>query len=386
MPPLSASAPTAAGILAANGVNETLIALPLAIVVSALFALATGYICLRTKGVHFIMITLAFGQMAFFTASSLAPYGGDDGLTVRTRDSLFGIPRLPLRHRALLRFAAGVARRLSAVPLDRRLAVRPRLARRPREPDAHGRDRLRGLSLISSSPTLSPARSAALPASCSATRPTSSAPPICPGSAPASFIIMVVLGGIDTLYGAIIGAAAFVLTEEWLPGLTEQWKMIFGPLLVLVVLFARGGLIGLSVAAGDGPWRSPVRSRTQYWDNALRRIRARGAIMVAPAAPACAHNVETARTDFARCIIASGARSDSSACTRARVRIEALQRSRAVREAAVAPAAASRRCHADEARPDLPESTLCRQRSHCNGSATRSCARRRSFRWRWRDG
>ena len=57
-------------------------------------------------------------------------------------------------------------------------------------------------------------------------------------------IIMVLLGGLGTLHGAIIGAAAFLLLEEWLSGFTEHWKMIFGPLLVLVVLFARGGLIG----------------------------------------------------------------------------------------------------------------------------------------------
>jgi len=58
-------------------------------------------------------------------------------------------------------------------------------------------------------------------------------------------IIMILLGGIGTLHGAILGAAAFVLAEEWLSGLTEHWKMIFGPMLILVVLFARGGLQGL---------------------------------------------------------------------------------------------------------------------------------------------
>jgi len=59
-------------------------------------------------------------------------------------------------------------------------------------------------------------------------------------------VIMVLLGGTGTLYGAVMGAAVFVLAEEWLSGLTEHWKMIFGPLLVLIVLFARGGLIGLA--------------------------------------------------------------------------------------------------------------------------------------------
>jgi branched-chain amino acid transport system permease protein len=61
-------------------------------------------------------------------------------------------------------------------------------------------------------------------------------------------IIMVLLGGLGSLHGAIIGTAAFLLTEEWLAGLTEHWKVIFGPMLVLVVLFARGGLVGLAAA------------------------------------------------------------------------------------------------------------------------------------------
>jgi len=58
-------------------------------------------------------------------------------------------------------------------------------------------------------------------------------------------IIMVLLGGIGTLYGAIIGTASYLLIEELLSGLTEYWKVIFGPMLVLVVVFGRGGLVGL---------------------------------------------------------------------------------------------------------------------------------------------
>jgi branched-chain amino acid transport system permease protein len=59
-------------------------------------------------------------------------------------------------------------------------------------------------------------------------------------------IVMVLLGGLGTLNGAIVGTVAYLLLEEWLSGFTENWKVIFGPLLVLVVLFARGGLIGLA--------------------------------------------------------------------------------------------------------------------------------------------
>ena len=59
-------------------------------------------------------------------------------------------------------------------------------------------------------------------------------------------VVMVLLGGLGSLHGAIIGTAAYLLAEEWLSGFTENWKVIFGPLLVLVVVFARGGLIGVA--------------------------------------------------------------------------------------------------------------------------------------------
>src|SRR5690606_21274970 len=80
----------AVGILASHGFGDVLISLPVALLASALFAWLTGIVCLRTRGVYFIMITLAFGQMAFFTASSLAPYGGDDGLTIHARNTIAG--------------------------------------------------------------------------------------------------------------------------------------------------------------------------------------------------------------------------------------------------------------------------------------------------------
>ena len=64
-------------------------------------------------------------------------------------------------------------------------------------------------------------------------------------------IVMVILGGVGTLDGAIIGSAAYLLSEDWLSRLMENYRVIFGPLLILIVLFARGGLIGL----GSGVWR-----------------------------------------------------------------------------------------------------------------------------------
>ncbi len=80
----------AAGIAASHGLGTLVVALPAALVASACFALVTGAIAVRTHGVYFIMITLAFGQMAFFVAASLAPYGGDDGLSLPGRTLIFG--------------------------------------------------------------------------------------------------------------------------------------------------------------------------------------------------------------------------------------------------------------------------------------------------------
>ena len=80
----------AVAILDAHRLTDITIVLPAAIAAAALFSLLTGAIAIRTEGVNFIMITLAFGQMAFFTASSLAAYGGDDGYTMYDRTEVFG--------------------------------------------------------------------------------------------------------------------------------------------------------------------------------------------------------------------------------------------------------------------------------------------------------
>ncbi|WP_274963727.1 branched-chain amino acid ABC transporter permease, partial [Thioclava electrotropha] len=80
----------AVGILADSDIWAAWISFPVAVLVSGLFALVTGAISLRTRGVYFIMITLAFGQMAYFTATSLSAYGGDDGLTLWSRSEFFG--------------------------------------------------------------------------------------------------------------------------------------------------------------------------------------------------------------------------------------------------------------------------------------------------------
>jgi branched-chain amino acid transport system permease protein len=241
----------AVGILSAHGLREALISLPTALVVSALFALATGSVCLRTRGVYFIMITLAFGQMAFFTAGSLAPYGGDDGLTIATRNTLFGLPLLK-NDRFFYYFV--LACLLGTYLLCRSVvnARFGRVFRGARENPtrmatlgfhiyrfqlvaytiAGALGGLSGFLLANATEFVSPAYMS--------------------WQRSGELIVMVLFGGMGTLHGAIIGTAAYLLLEEWLAALTEHWKVIFGPMLVLVVLFARGGLIGLATALGRG--------------------------------------------------------------------------------------------------------------------------------------
>ena len=235
----------AVGILSVHGFTDALIALPVALAASALFALATGAVCLRTQGVYFIMITLAFSQMVFFTASSLAPYGGDDGLTVRARDTIAGF--------ALMRDPRSFYYIVFACLLVTYLLCRALIASRFGRVFCGARENpirmasigynifryqlvayviagafggLSGFLLANATEFVSPAYMS--------------------WQRSGELVIMVLLGGTGTLYGAVMGAAVFVLAEEWLSGLTEHWKMIFGPLLVLIVLFARGGLIGLA--------------------------------------------------------------------------------------------------------------------------------------------
>jgi branched-chain amino acid transport system permease protein len=235
----------AVGILSAHGIGEGLLALPLALAASALFALATGAVCLRTKGVYFIMITLAFGQMAYFTASSLAPYGGDDGLTIAARNTLFGLPLLR-SNRFFYYFALAW---LLATYLFCRALVNSRFGRvirgareNPTRMATLGFEVYRfqlaayviagtigglaGFLLANATEFVSPAYMS--------------------WQRSGEMIVMVLLGGMGSLTGAIIGTAAYLLLEEWLAGITEHWKVIFGPLLVLIVVFARGGLIGVA--------------------------------------------------------------------------------------------------------------------------------------------
>jgi branched-chain amino acid transport system permease protein len=234
----------AVGILSAHGMHDAIIALPVALLSSALFAYVTGVVCLRTKGVYFIMITLAFGQMVFFTASSLAPYGGDDGLTIAARNTLGGF--------ALFRSEGSLYYLIWGCLLGAycfcRMLVGSRFGRvfRGAKENALRMETI-GFNVyrFQLAAYVIAGMMAGLSGFLLANATEFVSPAYMSWQRSGDLIIMVILGGLGSLHGAIIGAGAYLLLEEWLSAFTEDWKVIFGPFLVLVVLFARGGLLGM---------------------------------------------------------------------------------------------------------------------------------------------
>ncbi len=231
--------------LDAQGIVEGAVVLPTAIGAAALFALLTGAVSLRTSGVYFIMITLAFGQMAFFTAASLAAYGGDDGYTLYARTEFRAAPRLLESRLGFHYLCLGL---LALTYLSCRALLASRFGRVLRA----ARENALRVRAVGFDPY--PYRLLAyaiaggiggLAGFLFANATEFVAPSYLSWHRSGELLFMVILGGLGGLHGAILGALAFVLAEEWLSHLTEHWRMIFGPLLVLAVLFFRGGLAGL---------------------------------------------------------------------------------------------------------------------------------------------
>ncbi len=241
----------AVGILMSHGVSDALVHLVATAAACVLFGAATGAVSLRTRGVYFIMITLAFGQMLFFLATSLAAYGGDDGLTLPSRSLVFGSKLL---ENATAFYYVVLAALLGTYLLCRAIVASRfgRVLRGTKENAVRmqaigfGPFRFQLTAYIIAG-TLCGVAGFLL-----ANHTGFVSPAYMTWQRSGELIIMVILGGLGSLHGAIIGAAAFVLLEEMLAGFTEHWKMIFGPLLVLVVLFARGGILGLLRGEGRG--------------------------------------------------------------------------------------------------------------------------------------
>jgi branched-chain amino acid transport system permease protein len=214
-----------------------------ALVISALIAVPIGAISLRTSGVYFIMITLAFAQMIYYFAVSWPAYGGEDGLSIVTRNAFPGVnTAVPLSFflicYALLMAALLVfwlvrnSRFGAALQVARQNEVR--LASVGIEPF---RIRLAAFVMSAAITGLAGALFADLNRFVS--------PSMLSWQMSGELIVLIILGGTARLFGPVAGAMLFVLIEFVLGGWTERWQFFLGLMLLGVVLFARGGLIGL---------------------------------------------------------------------------------------------------------------------------------------------
>ena len=235
----------AVGILSAHGVNDLFIQTMAALIASALFALATGALSLRTKGVYFIMITLAFGQMIFFLAVSLSAYGGDDGMSLSGRSTLFGANLFsgvtPFFYLALA-CLIGIYLLCRAIVASRFGRVLRGAKENPTRMEAIGFSPFR----YQLTAYVIAGMIAALAGVLLANQTGFVSPAYMAWQRSGELLMMVILGGVGTLVGPIVGALAFLLLEEQLSHITQHWKMIFGPFLILLVLFARGGILGVA--------------------------------------------------------------------------------------------------------------------------------------------
>lgn len=235
-----------------TGSENALLTLPLAMLLSALLAALIGAISLRTRGVYFIMITLAFAQMMFYLFVSLEAYGGDDGLSLWQRNTL---PGLDLGDRTSFYYLCLVllgtylvfCRRL----VDARFGM---VIRGCKQNEA----RLRALGFPTYGYKLScfiiAGAGAGLAGALMTNQNEFVSPTLLHWTQSGQIMIMVILGGMGTLYGPILGAFTLLLMEELLSVYTEHWGLFLGPFLIFVVLFAKRGVYGVLAGheAADG--------------------------------------------------------------------------------------------------------------------------------------
>ena len=234
----------AVGIAASHGIDDLLLQLLLAAVAAAAYGLLTGLISLRTRGVYFIMITLAFGQMAYFLMVSLSAYGGDDGLTLNARSTLLGSDWLENNYAfyyvvlAILLMCFGFARAVIASRFGRVL-------RGTRD----NADRMNAIGFDPLPYQLTAYVIAAVLAAIAGALLANQAEFVSPAymtwQRSGELIMMVVVGGMGTLTGGILGAAVFLLLEEFLSAFSHHWKLGLGVILVLIVLYGKAGIHGI---------------------------------------------------------------------------------------------------------------------------------------------
>jgi branched-chain amino acid transport system permease protein len=237
------------GVVTVAGTKSMPIIWLVALLVSALAALAIGALSLRTSGVYFIMITLAFGQMLYYLAVSLPAYGGEDGLSIYVRNDFPGLntirpfPFFILCY-VLLCLALLLSWRIAGSPFGLALSAARQSEARVRTAGIEP-FRLRLVAFVISGAITG------LAGALFADLNRFVSPAMLSWHFSGELIVIVLLGGVGRLMGPVAGAGLFVILEHWLGGISEYWQIFLGATLLLVVLSARGGLIG--GVAREGP-------------------------------------------------------------------------------------------------------------------------------------
>jgi branched-chain amino acid transport system permease protein len=232
------------GILIAEGVPSGWIGLPAAMALAAVVAAAIGAVSLRTRGVYFIMITLAFAQMLFYLANSVKAYGGDEGLNIRVRSHF--VPGLDLKDDTTFYFVV-----LGCLAATLLLAWRIMRSRFGRVVLAMRDDDLRAEAV--GYPTFRyklvlfviGAALGGLAGALMVNQQNYVNPNLLHWTQSGTLMVMVILGGVGTLWGGVVGAAALLLLEEVVSAWTIHWQFWVGWVLLGIVLFAPRGLVGL---------------------------------------------------------------------------------------------------------------------------------------------
>jgi branched-chain amino acid transport system permease protein len=238
----------AVGVLAKEGIDSGFVQWPVAIGAAALYALVVGALSLRTRGVYFIMITLAFAQMIYYVAIGLDRYGGDDGLTIYHR-SRFG-PSFDLSNRTVFYYLCLILL-FGSIYLVWRI-VNSRFGMVIQGARSNER-RMRAIGF----PTFRyrlvcfviAGAMCGLAGALLANHTNFISPAMMHWTRSGDLIVMVVLGGMQAMFGPLIGAFTFLVLEEGLSRLTEYSNLILGPLLLVVAISLRGGIDGL-IAGG----------------------------------------------------------------------------------------------------------------------------------------
>ena len=232
------------GILAFYGIDNGWLQWALAIGASALVALAIGAVSIRTSGIYFIMITLAFTQMLYYLGISLAVYGGDDGMRLKSRSQFSGL--VDLGDSVQFYYVVLALTLLATLLIHRIVSSRFGMVLRASKSN-ESRSRAIGFSPYAYrlAAFVIAGAMCGLAGALLANHTNYLTPDFMHWTRSGEIMFMVILGGMASIAGPLLGAFALLLVEDALSAWTQHWQVFLGPLLVLSVLFFKRGLAGV---------------------------------------------------------------------------------------------------------------------------------------------